>query len=166
MNLGANEDVSSIQNKKMFFGFTEDEILPSPPNHWLPFVTGFDLLSKRRSSVFPAPLPLRKLKPIGQLLAADGWCGGLGGLGDYMRRDSRDEEGLKMVAPGRMTVIFTVAVLAGSKKGGKMETHVSVHDFDRKVERVNSDGFLCRDNLAEVVGELGHFVVERGAIRD
>ncbi|KAI6668670.1 hypothetical protein NL676_007256 [Syzygium grande] len=119
MNLGANEDVSSIQNKKMFFGFTEDEILPSPPEPLASF--RYSLRSSEQTKVFglPAPPPLRKLKPIGQLLAADGWRGGLGGLGDHARRDSRDEEGLKMVAPGRMTVIFTVAVLAGSKKGGR-----------------------------------------------
>ncbi|KAI6668310.1 hypothetical protein NL676_019377 [Syzygium grande] len=81
---------------------------------------------------------------------ADGWCGGLSGLGDYARRGSRDEEGLKMVAPGRTSAIFTVAVLVGSKKGGTAEMHVFVHDFDREVEKVYSDEFLCRDNLAEV----------------
>ncbi|KAI6668043.1 hypothetical protein NL676_000003 [Syzygium grande] len=118
MNWGANEDVSSIQNEKMFLGLTEEEILPSPPSHWLPFVTAFDLLSKQRSSVFPAPPPppppLRKLKPI------------------------------------------------GSKKGGTAKTHVFVHGFDREVERVYSDEFLCRDNLAEVDGRLGRQFLSNG----
>ncbi|KAF8020107.1 hypothetical protein BT93_G0726 [Corymbia citriodora subsp. variegata] len=66
-------------------------------------------------------------------------------------------------APGRMSAIFTVAVLARSKKGGAVATPVFVHDFDREVERVYSNEFLCRDNLGEAVGKLGHFVVERAS---
>ncbi|KAF8029968.1 hypothetical protein BT93_E2401 [Corymbia citriodora subsp. variegata] len=55
--------------------------------------------------------------------------------------------GYHEAAPGRMSAIFTAAVLARSKR----------------VERVYSDEFLCRDNLGEAVGKLGHFVVERAS---
>ncbi|KAI6668688.1 hypothetical protein NL676_007274 [Syzygium grande] len=121
----------------------------------------YSLRSPEQTKVFSLPSAAAAAASKVEAYRVDGWCGGLGGLGDYARRDSRDEEGLKMVAPGRTSAIFTVAVLAGSKKGGTAETHVFVHDFDREVEKVYSDEFLCRDNLAEVVGKLGHFVVER-----
>nr|GMC62769.1 protein IRX15-LIKE-like [Ipomoea batatas] len=64
-------------------------------------------------------------------------------------------------APGRMSAIFTAGVLARSKKGGNPKTHVLVHDFNQKVDRMVSDEFLCRENLVKSEDMLGHFVLEK-----
>ncbi|ESQ51008.1 hypothetical protein EUTSA_v10022776mg [Eutrema salsugineum] len=61
-------------------------------------------------------------------------------------------------SPGRMAPIFTSAVLAKSRDSGK-KTDIFVHEFGREIERVYSEEFLCEENLIEVVGDLGHFVV-------
>ncbi|GAB2231729.1 hypothetical protein Droror1_Dr00010741 [Drosera rotundifolia] len=65
-------------------------------------------------------------------------------------------------APGRMSAIFTAGVLARSKKGGGLtKTHVFVHDYNLDAQRVCSEEFLCKENLVEENGMLGHFVLER-----
>ncbi|EOA30948.1 hypothetical protein CARUB_v10014094mg [Capsella rubella] len=78
-------------------------------------------------------------------------------------------------SPGRMAPIFTTAVLAKSKDLGKKKkmkktkkkkTDVFVHEFGREIERVYSDEFLCEENLIEVVGDLGHYVVTAAEVEE
>nr|GEV56068.1 protein IRX15-LIKE-like [Tanacetum cinerariifolium] len=64
--------------------------------------------------------------------------------------------------PGSISAIFTAGVLARSKKGGNHKTHVFVHDYNREVDRVSSEEFLCKENLVKSSRDLlAHFVVER-----
>lgn len=63
-------------------------------------------------------------------------------------------------SPGRMSAIYTAAVLARS--GGEGPTDVLVHDYGREVERLCSEEFLCRENLVAAEGQLAHFVVRGG----
>ncbi|KAG5126743.1 hypothetical protein JHK82_027578 [Glycine max] len=62
-------------------------------------------------------------------------------------------------APGRMSAIFTVGVLARSKKGGNPKTHVFLHDFSGEVEKVCGSEFLCNENLLEANGNFGALCV-------
>ncbi|KAE8665770.1 Protein IRREGULAR XYLEM 15 [Hibiscus syriacus] len=64
-------------------------------------------------------------------------------------------------SPGRMQPIFTAGVLARSKKGSNLKTHIFVHDYYRDVEQISGDEFLCKENMVERNGMLAHFMVDR-----
>ncbi|CAH9093608.1 unnamed protein product [Cuscuta epithymum] len=69
--------------------------------------------------------------------------------------------GYPVSAPGRMAAIFTAGVLSRSKVGGAPETEVFVHEIYREAERVSSERFLCRENVVNRVGALGHYRVAK-----
>lgn len=60
-------------------------------------------------------------------------------------------------APGRMTAIYTVGLMARLRKDG--ETDVLVHDVDRVVEDKFSKAFLCEMHLKEQIGKIRHFTI-------
>ncbi|XP_057530412.1 probable methyltransferase At1g27930 [Amaranthus tricolor] len=61
-------------------------------------------------------------------------------------------------APGRMAAIFSAAVMArGRKRVGN--THVFLHDVDRKVEKEFANEFLCMKYKVESAGRLWHFEI-------
>lgn len=59
-------------------------------------------------------------------------------------------------APGRMTAIYTVGMMARNKEAGEI-TDVFVHDVNREVEDKFSRAFLCDGYLKKQVGRLRHF---------
>lgn len=61
-------------------------------------------------------------------------------------------------APGRMTAIYTVGMMARNRKRGS-ETDVFVHDVNREVEDKFSKEFLCEGYMKRQEGRLRHFVV-------
>ncbi|KAJ9540349.1 hypothetical protein OSB04_026855 [Centaurea solstitialis] len=61
-------------------------------------------------------------------------------------------------APGRMAVIFSAAVMARRREGAG-DTHVLVHDVNRKVEQEYAQEFLCRSNLVKAENRLWHFKI-------
>lgn len=61
-------------------------------------------------------------------------------------------------APGRMSVIYSSAVMARSRKKPGV-THVFLHDVDRRVEKVYAEEFLCRKYLVNASGRLWHFEI-------
>ncbi|KAM7269689.1 hypothetical protein ACFE04_025186 [Oxalis oulophora] len=63
-------------------------------------------------------------------------------------------------APGRMSAIFSAAVMARRRQGSGV-THVFLHDVDRKVEKEYAMEFLCRKYLKNEVGRLWHFEIPR-----
>ncbi|KAJ0965473.1 hypothetical protein J5N97_026611 [Dioscorea zingiberensis] len=64
-------------------------------------------------------------------------------------------------SPGRMSAIFSAAVMARSQGAGS--TEVLVHDYEREVERVCSEEFLCVENMVGHTDQLAHFVIPRSA---
>ncbi|CAN1154019.1 Probable methyltransferase At1g27930 [Linum perenne] len=63
-------------------------------------------------------------------------------------------------APGRMTAIYTAAVMARGRSGeGVTTTNVFLHDVNRRVEKMYADEFLCRKYLVKAVGRLWHFQI-------
>ncbi|KAF5801938.1 putative glucuronoxylan 4-O-methyltransferase [Helianthus annuus] len=61
-------------------------------------------------------------------------------------------------APGRMSAIYTAAVMARNRKGSGV-THVFLHDVDRRVEKSYAEEFLCRKYLKDGTGRLWHFEI-------
>ncbi|KAM3221302.1 putative methyltransferase [Capsicum annuum] len=61
-------------------------------------------------------------------------------------------------APGRMSAIYSAAVMARNRKRPGF-THVILHDVDRDVEKVYAQLFLCRKNLVNGVGRLWYFQI-------
>ncbi|KAM0943178.1 putative polysaccharide biosynthesis domain-containing protein [Dioscorea sansibarensis] len=64
-------------------------------------------------------------------------------------------------SPGRMSAIFTAGVMARSQGTGSAE--VLVHDYEREVERVCSEEFLCLENMVGHTDQLAHFVIPRNS---
>ncbi|XP_071939440.1 arabinogalactan O-methyltransferase 2-like [Coffea arabica] len=65
-------------------------------------------------------------------------------------------------APGRMSAIYSAAVMARNRKGPGA-THVFVHNVDRKEEKAYTETFLCSKNCVKIVGKLGHFAIPPAA---
>ncbi|KAL2320302.1 hypothetical protein Fmac_029271 [Flemingia macrophylla] len=61
-------------------------------------------------------------------------------------------------APGRMAVIYSVAMMARGRRGSGV-THVFLHDVDREVEKEYAKEFLCMKYRVEGIGKLWHFVI-------
>nr|GMD63813.1 glucuronoxylan 4-O-methyltransferase 3-like [Ipomoea batatas]GMD66556.1 glucuronoxylan 4-O-methyltransferase 3-like [Ipomoea batatas] len=60
--------------------------------------------------------------------------------------------------PGRMTVIYTVGLMAKNRSPGA-KTDIFVHDADRWVDNKFSRAFLCEGYMKGQVGMLRHFTI-------
>ncbi|THU68350.1 hypothetical protein C4D60_Mb08t02990 [Musa balbisiana] len=69
-------------------------------------------------------------------------------------------KGYSATEPGRMSAIFTAAVMARSRGPGHVD--VLVHDYNRKVEKLCSAEFLCPENLVAATRSLAHFRIRGG----
>lgn len=61
-------------------------------------------------------------------------------------------------APGRMGAIWSAAVMARSRTRPG-DTHVFLHDVDRKVEKTFAMEFLCKKYLVGGTGRIWHFKI-------
>lgn len=61
-------------------------------------------------------------------------------------------------APGRMGAIFSAAVMARNRKGPG-NTHVFLHDVNRRIEKVYAEEFLCKKYMVNRSGRLWHFEI-------
>ncbi|KAL1352673.1 hypothetical protein HN51_016666 [Arachis hypogaea] len=61
-------------------------------------------------------------------------------------------------SPGKMAVIYSVAVMARERKRPGV-THVFLHDVDGRVEQQYAQEFLCMKYRVSVVNKLWHFVI-------
>ncbi|KAL9246574.1 hypothetical protein vseg_020092 [Gypsophila vaccaria] len=61
-------------------------------------------------------------------------------------------------APGRMGAIYSMAVMARGRRH-EGNTHVFLHDVDRKVEKNFAKEFLCMKFKVDGVGRLWHFEI-------
>ncbi|KAJ3671873.1 hypothetical protein LUZ60_007952 [Juncus effusus] len=67
-------------------------------------------------------------------------------------------KGYFAAAPGRMAAIFSAAVMARARKA-EGETHVFLHDVDRRIEKTFAREFLCDKYRVGAVGRLWHFKI-------
>ncbi|KAM7479291.1 hypothetical protein LguiA_027504 [Lonicera macranthoides] len=71
-------------------------------------------------------------------------------------------EGYYAEAPGRMSVIFSAAVMLRARMRYGV-THVLVHEVHRKVEKNYAEEFLCMKYMVKAEGRLWHFEIPHAA---